>query len=115
LLLAVLVACESGPTAPQGPPQHTGPILQAGDDLARLGYVEGDYPMWVNEDPSNECGGYVFAVDSESWIADSRGDLDRREAGTDILVPGAVVEVWFDLILDTCPGRSYAEAVNRIE
>jgi hypothetical protein len=62
---------------------------------------------------TEECG-IIFSVDEDTWIGDSRNDLARR-ADVAILVDAASVAVWYELVLDSCPGQSHAGAVVRLE
>ena len=108
--LGLLLAACGGSTAPEGDPSLTGEIVQVSGQL--LGPREGVLYIHVKEDPGEECG-IIFSVDEDTWITDStRGSLRRADTG--ILGKGATVQLWFRLVLDSCPGQAHADAVNRI-
>ena len=106
-----LIGCGS-PTAPDGDPRMVGDVMQIGYDLLGSS-AEGPLQIHVKSDPADECG-IVFSIDDRTWIGHST-DGFRVRAGEDILAEGVRVEVWFGLVLDSCPGQSHADALNRLE
>ena len=77
------------------------------------GRNDGPFQIHVKSDQQDECG-IIFTVDSSSRIVDSR-DGKSVTASAEILVEGAIVAVWYDIVLDSCPGQSRAQTVERRE
>ena len=104
-------SCRS-PLLPEGDAKLVGPVVAAGQGL--WGSNDGPFQIHVKKsDQQDECG-IIFTVDSSSRIVDSR-DAKSATASTEILVEGAIVAVWYDLVADSCPGQSWAQTVERRE
>ena len=84
----------------------TGRGLWSGDE-------EGPFQIHVKANLGDECG-IIFTVDSRSEIVDVRGG-EPRSASSEILTMGARVAVWHGAVLESCPGQSFAEAVERLD
>jgi hypothetical protein len=96
-----------------------GEIVRAGQGLWS-GRTDGPFQIHVKSDLNDECG-IIFSADYDTAITDSRrwetdpSSWKTRAAGPEILSVGARVEVWYDFVLDSCPGQSHATTVNRIQ
>ena len=104
-------SCRS-PLLPEGDAGLVGPVVAAGQGLWS-GRNDGPFQIHVKSDQQDECG-IIFTVDSSSRIVDSR-DGKSVTASAEILVEGAIVAVWYDIVLDSCPGQSRAQTVERRE
>ena len=103
-------SCRS-PLLPEGDAGLVGPVVAAGQGLWS-GSNDGPFQIHVKLD-QDECG-IIFTVDSSSRIVDSR-DAKSVTASAEILVEGAIVAVWYDVVLHSCPGQSRAQTVERRE
>jgi hypothetical protein len=110
--LALTVAACGSPATPEGDPQLVGEIVRVGQGLWTAD-TDGPLQIHVKSDLNDECG-IIFSIDDDTRIVDSRTGI-TKQSGLEILSQGAKVEVWFGWVLDSCPGQSHAEAVNRIE
>ena len=108
---STLLTCTS-PLVPDRDAEIVGVIVRAGPGLWSRD-AAGPFQVHVKDDPKGECG-IVFTVDSRTSIVDSRKGA-RRSADQSVLTEGGSVAVWFDLVLDSCPGQSWAEAIERRE
>ena len=104
-------SCRS-PLLPEGGAGLVGPLVAAGQGLWS-GRNDGPFQIHVKSDQQDECG-IIFTVDASSRIVDSR-DRKSVTASAEILVEGAIVAVWYDIVLDSCPGQSRAQTVERRE
>ena len=104
-------SCRS-PLLPEGDAGLVGPVVAAGQGLWS-GRNDGPFQIHVKSDQQDECG-IIFTVDASSRIVDSR-DGKSVTASAEILVEGAIVAVWYDIVLDSCPGQSRAQTVERRE
>ncbi len=109
LALSVLPTCGS-PLVPEEDAGLVGVIVSAGHGLPN-GTPGDPFQVHVKEEPEDECG-IIFTVNSSTSIVDSRGGRSRS-AGQSILSEGARVSVWFDLVLESCPGQSVAKTIER--
>lgn len=106
----VLTACGSTTGLDRGQ-QMIGTVVDVGQGLIGAPSDE-RLQIQVKSDPAEECG-IIFAVDSDTRISDLRSGFPSR-SGEDVLSEGAIVEVGFGLVHESCPGQSYAEAVSRL-
>jgi len=109
LAVSALAACTS-PLLPDREAELVGFVVRAGLGLWS-GDTDGPFQVHVKVDPQEECG-IIFTVDSTTSIADSRNG-DPLQADRAILAEGATVAVWFDLVLESCPGQSWAQTIER--
>ncbi len=105
-------SCLRSPLFPEGDAGLVGPIVAIGQGLWE-GRRIGPFQIHVKSDWQDACG-IIFTVDPLSRIVDSR-DAKSVTASADILAEGAIVAVWFRDVLDSCPGQSRAQTVERRE
>jgi hypothetical protein len=104
--LAALAACSS-PWDPEGPPGMEGQIV--GRDQAIS--TGGAPTIHVKEDPNEQCG-VIFLVRNSTQIRRRLEDGSTMPASIAELTIGARVAVWSEFVMESCPGQSFAEAVE---
>ncbi len=109
LLGAVLAGCSS-PFEPDFPPVLHGRIV------ARDASISGVQAptIHVKSGDSDECG-VIFAVREHTPVRRILRDGSVRDASLADLTVGREVKVWADVVLDSCPAQSSANAVEIIE
>jgi hypothetical protein len=98
LMPLLLVACGEDPTAPTGPPDVVGEIVEIDSNTVRIR-------------PDELCGpyavGYVFRVTSATYLS-----VGGRRASLDDLPVGATAEAWWaGFVAQSCPPGGAAEAI----
>lgn len=109
LAVSILLTCTS-PLVPDRDAGLVGVIVRAGPGLWS-GDPGGLFQVHVKADPQEECG-IIFTIDSATSISDARSG-GPRSADRSVLTEGARVAVWFDLVLESCPGQSWAQVIER--
>ena len=104
LLGCALTSCLSS-TAPERPPSITGSVV-ARDVRVPLG---GPPSIHVKETPA-ACG-IVFLLTPQTAIYRQTPNGRVNATASDVVV-GATVEVWTDIVLESCPGQAGAFVVQ---
>ena len=103
----VLVSCDAI-TFPEREAGIEGEIVGKGVDVP---FARGSATaIWVKEDQASPCG-IIFSTDRGA-IGERRGDGSIRERPEEDLIVGTHVRVWFDTVLESCPGQSGATVIE---
>lgn len=104
----VVAAAACNPTLePEGPPAITGSIV-ARDVAISIG---GAPTVHVKETPGSECG-IVFLVRRDTPILRRTPDGGVSRASLSDLTVGRRVDVWAEVVMESCPGQSSATAIR---
>ena len=113
-LIVVSVLLGGCTSSVQPEPDLRPEIVRVGPGLWS-GRTDGPFQIQVVFDPYDGCGaGIIFTVDERTAIVDSRPG-QAIPAVREILVVGAKVNVTHTLVNQSCPGQSYAIAVERLD
>ena len=106
--LLLLAACNSSVTYPNDPTgAMTGPIVARDLDTS---FSKDEPTVHVKEAVSDECG--VIFVISNDTVLFERVAGRAREIDVDELEVGAIVRVWTDVVLQSCPGQASAHQLE---
>jgi hypothetical protein len=107
MFIAVLVGGCSSAWEPEGPPSIQGRII-ARDVAISIGNPP---TIHVRTGADDQCG-VVFLVNDFTAIAKVTPGRGREPGRLSDLTVGSVVSVWSDVMLDSCPGQSSADAIE---
>ena len=104
--LILLAACS--PAAPDDPVAIEGSIVARDAITPTSGNRS---TIHVKTTPSEQCG-IIFAVDSKTDLLKRTSNGQVKDAALSEFTVGARVRVWAEIIMDSCPGQSFATAIE---